>query len=189
MSEVLQNGLKERFEKEIKPALAKELAVTNPFQIPHLTKVVLNMGVGEAAQDSKKLDVALEELTLIAGQKAVPTHAKKSIATFKIRAGMPIGARVTLRRERMYEFLDRLINIALPRIRDFHGFSAKSLDGHGNYSLGLKEQIIFPEINYDRVDKIRGMDVTICTSARDDKAALALLKAINLPIVDGSVSK
>lgn len=182
-NELLKNGLKERFDKEIKEILAKELKVKNSYEIPYLTKVVLNMGVGEAAQDSKKLDVALEELTLIAGQKAVSTFAKKSIATFKIREGMPIGARVTLRKNRMYEFLDRLINIALPRIRDFRGFSEKSFDGHGNYSLGIKEQIIFPEINYDRVEKIRGMDITICTSAKDDRSALALLRAINLPIV------
>lgn len=183
MNDTLKNGLKERFEGTIRDELKKSLNIKNPFEIPQLTKVVLNMGVGEAAQDSKKLDVALEELTLIAGQKAVPTKAKKSIATFKIRTGMPIGARVTLRKERMYEFLDRLINIALPRIRDFHGLSGKSYDGHGNYSFGIKEQIIFPEINYDRVDKIRGLDVTICTTAKDKQAALALLKAINLPIV------
>lgn len=183
MENVLKNGLKQRFENEIVGFLKRSLEIKNPYEIPHITKVVLNMGVGEAAQDSKKLDIALEELTLIAGQKAVPTFAKKSIATFKIRVGMPIGARVTLRKDRMYEFLDRLINIALPRIRDFHGFSAKSLDGHGNYSFGIKEQIIFPEINYDRVDKIRGLDVTVCTTAKNDKATLALLKAINLPIV------
>jgi large subunit ribosomal protein L5 len=179
----MKNGLKERYFSQIRPALAKELGVSNQLEIPVITKVVLNMGVGEAAQDGKILNTALEELSLIAGQHAVPTHAKKSIATYKIRVGMAIGARVTLRRERMYEFLDRLINIALPRVRDFHGFSSKSLDGHGNYSLGIKEQIIFPEINYDRIDKIRGLDVTICTSARDNKSALALLKAINLPIV------
>lgn len=183
MEEFLKNGLKERFKKEIFDALKEGLRIENPYEVPRITKVALNMGVGEAAQDSKKLDVALEELTLIAGQKAVPTFAKKSIATFKIRAGMPIGARVTLRKDRMYEFLDRLINIALPRIRDFRGFSAKSLDGKGNYSFGIKEQIIFPEINYDRVDKIRGLDVTICTTAKDNRSALALLKAINLPIV------
>ncbi|MDR1597872.1 MAG: 50S ribosomal protein L5 [Holosporales bacterium] len=179
----MKNGLKDRYQSEIRPALAKELGVSNPFEVPTITKVVLNMGVGDAAQDSKVLNVALEELSLIAGQRAVPTRAKKSIATYKIRVGMPIGARVTLRRERMFEFLDRLINIALPRVRDFHGFLSKSLDGHGNYSLGIKEQIIFPEINYDRIDKIRGLDVTICTSATNDKSALALLKAINLPIV------
>lgn len=183
MEEFLKNGLKERYKKEIFSALKESLNIKNPYEVPRITKVALNMGVGEAAQDSKKLDIALEELTLIAGQKAVPTFAKKSIATFKIRTGMPIGARVTLRKDRMYEFLDRLVNIALPRIRDFRGFSGKSLDGKGNYSFGIKEQIIFPEINYDRVDKIRGLDVTICTTAKDNRAALALLKAINLPIV------
>lgn len=179
----MKNGLKERFENVIKPALVKEFGFKNRYSIPHVTKVVLNMGVGEASQDSKKLDIALDELTLIAGQKAVPTYAKKSIATFKIRVGMAIGARVTLRRDRMYEFLDRLINIALPRVRDFRGFSSKSFDGHGNYSLGIKEQIIFPEINYDKIDKVRGMDITICTSTDDDKMAYALLRALNLPIV------
>lgn len=178
----MKNGLKYRFENQIKGFLAKELGVKNLYQVPRVSKVVLNMGVGEASQDSKKIDVAVNELTLIAGQKAVPTYAKKSIATFKLREGMPIGVKVTLRNERMYEFLDRLINIALPRIRDFHGFSAKSFDGKGNYSLGIKEQIVFPEINYDKIDKIRGMDVTICTSSDDDKVALALLKALNLPI-------
>jgi large subunit ribosomal protein L5 len=178
----VKNGLKERFEKNIRAAVGKELGVKNVYEIPEVKKVVLNMGVGEAAQDKKKLDIALEELTLIAGQKAVPTFAKKSIATFKIREGMPIGARVTLRKDRMYEFLDRLINIALPRVRDFRGFSTRSFDGHGNYSLGIKEQIIFPEINYDKIDKVRGLDVIICTSARNDETALALLKAINLPI-------
>lgn len=179
----MKNGLKERFENIIKPALLKEHGFKNKYSIPHVTKVVLNMGVGEAAQDSKKLDVAIEELTLIAGQRAVPTFAKKSIATFKIRTGMPIGARVTLRNDRMYEFLDRLINIALPRVRDFRGFSSRSFDGHGNYSLGIKEQIIFPEINYDKIDKVRGLDVTICTSTSDDKLAQSLLRAMDLPIV------
>ncbi|GHS91215.1 50S ribosomal protein L5 [Alphaproteobacteria bacterium] len=179
----MENGLKERFEKEILAQVGKELGVKNKYEIPMIQKVALNMGVGEASQDKKKLEVALEELTLIAGQKAVPTLAKQSIATFKIREGMPIGARVTLRKDKMYEFLDRLINIALPRVRDFHGFSTRSFDGHGNYSLGIKEQIVFPEINYDRVEKIRGLDVTICTNATNDKVALVLLKAINLPIV------
>ncbi|MDR3285306.1 MAG: 50S ribosomal protein L5 [Holosporales bacterium] len=179
---ILKNGLKERFYNEIKPKLAKELGIKNKFQIPYVTKVVLNMGVGEASQDSKKLDVALEELSMIAGQKAVSTKAKKSIATFKIRVGMSIGAKVTLRGDKMYEFLDRLINIALPRVRDFRGFSTRSFDGHGNYSLGIREHIIFPEVNYDKVDKIKGMDVTICTSSNDNKAAFSLLKMLNLPI-------
>ena len=182
MKETLKNGLRERFDSDIKKKLAKELGITNKFQIPEVTKVVINMGVGEAAQDSKKLDTAIEELTLIAGQKAVPTKAKKSVASFKIREGMAIGAKVTLRGDRMYEFLDRLINIALPRVRDFHGFLARSFDGSGNCSFGIKEHIIFPEINYDKVDKIRGMDVTICTSTKDDKSALTLLQMLNLPI-------
>jgi large subunit ribosomal protein L5 len=183
MDAPLVNGLKSRFFGEIRSGVARALGTVNEFAVPVVTKVVLNMGVGEAAQDKKKIDLALDELTLIAGQKAVPTFAKKSIASFKLRVGAPIGARVTLRKDRMYEFLDRLINIALPRVRDFHGFSARSFDGHGNYSLGIKEQIIFPEINYDKVEKIRGLDVTICTSARDDKSALVLLKALRLPIV------
>jgi large subunit ribosomal protein L5 len=179
---VLKNGLKERFHGEIKQRLAKELGITNPFQVPRVVKVVLNMGVGDVAQDSKKFDIALEELTLIAGQRAVPTRAKQSIASFKIRTGMAIGVKVTLRGNRMYEFLDRLINVALPRVRDFHGFSARSFDGHGNYSLGIREQIVFPEINYDKVDKIRGLDVTICTSTNDNKEALLLLQMLNVPV-------
>ncbi|MDR0631221.1 MAG: 50S ribosomal protein L5 [Holosporales bacterium] len=179
----MANGLKERFYSTIAPALSTALGVKNPLEVPAITKVVLNAGVGDAVKDSKVLNTVIEELSLIAGQKAVPTYAKKSIATYKIRVGMPIGARVTLRRERMFEFLDRLINVALPRVRDFRGFSSKSFDGHGNYSLGIKEQIIFPEINYDKIDKIRGLDVTICTSAKDDAVALSLLRAINLPIV------
>jgi large subunit ribosomal protein L5 len=179
----LTNGLKVRFYSTIIPALAEKLGVSNPFEVPTITKVVLNSGVGDAVKDSKTLNIVLDEMSLIAGQKAVKTYAKKSIATYKIREGMPIGARVTLRRDRMFEFLDRLINVALPRVRDFRGFSSKSFDGHGNYSLGIREQIIFPEINYDKIDKIRGLDVTICTSAQSDDVALALLKAINLPIV------
>ncbi|MDR1208434.1 MAG: 50S ribosomal protein L5 [Holosporales bacterium] len=179
----MKNGLKERFYSNIAPALAKELSIKNPLEIPSITKVVLNAGVGDAVKDGKALNVVIDELSLIAGQKAVPTYAKKSIATYKIRVGMQIGARVTLRRDRMFEFLDRLINVALPRVRDFRGFSSRSFDGHGNYSLGVKEQIIFPEINYDKIDRIRGMDVTICTSAKNDTVALSLLRAINLPIV------
>jgi large subunit ribosomal protein L5 len=179
----VKNSLKERFETQIRSSLLETLKFTNPLAVPRITKVVLNMGVGDAVSDSKALNVALSELTLIAGQKAVPTVAKKSIAAFKVRAGMNIGAKVTLRKDRMFEFLDRLINIALPRVRDFHGFSKKSFDGHGNYSLGIKEQIIFPEINYDKIDKVRGLDVTICTNAGNDATALVLLTAINLPIV------
>jgi large subunit ribosomal protein L5 len=172
---------KEQFEKHIKQNLQKELGVTNVFQVPKITKIVINMSVGEAAQDSKKIQFALDDLTAISGQKPVVTKAKKSIAAFKLREGMNIGAKVTLRRDRMYEFLDRLINIALPRVRDFRGLSKKSFDGRGNYSLGIKEQIIFPEINYDKVDKVRGMDITVCTSAQDDESALKLLAALNFP--------
>jgi large subunit ribosomal protein L5 len=177
----MKNGLKERFEKEIKSQLMKELGLKNIHQIPVLEKVVINMCVSEATQDSKKLQSAFEDLTAIAGQKPVITKAKKSIAGFKLREGMNLGAKVTLRKERMYEFLDRLINIALPRVRDFRGLSSKSFDGKGNYTLGLKEQLIFPEINYDKVEKIRGMDITVCTSAGNDEHAHALLKAINFP--------
>ncbi len=170
------------YDTHIKQQLMKDLNMTNPFRVPRVEKIVLNMCVKEAIQDSKKLQSAVDDLTLIAGQKPVITTAKKSIAGFKLREGMKIGAKVTLRKARMYEFLDRLINIALPRVRDFRGLSHKSFDGRGNYAFGIKEQIIFPEINYDKVDKIRGFDVIICTSAHDDKEALALLKALNLPI-------
>lgn len=174
-------GLKLKYEKEIKPKLQKELGIDNVMRLPRVTKVVVNMSVGEAVSDSKKLQSAVEDLIAIAGQKPVITKAKKSIAGFKLREGMAIGAKVTLRNDRMYEFLDRLVNIAMPRIRDFRGLSARSFDGKGNYSLGVKEQIIFPEINYDKVDKVRGFDITICTTASDDKEALALLKAMNFP--------
>jgi large subunit ribosomal protein L5 len=170
------------YDTQIKHQLMKDLNMSNPFRVPRVEKVVLNMCVKEAIQDSKKLQSAVDDLTLIAGQKPVVTTAKKSIAGFKLREGMKIGAKVTLRKARMYEFLDRLINIALPRVRDFRGLPNKSFDGRGNYAFGIKEQIIFPEINYDKVDKIRGFDVIICTSAHDDKEALALLKALNLPI-------
>ena len=174
-------GLKLKYEKEIKPQLMKELELDNVMRLPRVTKVVINMSVGEAVSDSKKLQFAVEELTAIAGQKPIITKAKKSIAGFKLREGMSIGAKVTLRNDRMYEFLDRLINIAMPRIRDFRGLSSRSFDGNGNYSLGIKEQIVFPEINYDKVDKVRGFDVTVCTTAKNDKEALALLKAMNFP--------
>ncbi|MDP3371850.1 MAG: 50S ribosomal protein L5 [Candidatus Paracaedibacteraceae bacterium] len=174
-------GLKLKYEKEIKAQLAKELAIDNVMSLPRVTKVVINMSVGEAVSDSKKLQLAVEELTAIAGQKPVITKAKKSIAGFKLREGMSIGAKVTLRSDRMYEFLDRLVNIAMPRIRDFRGLSSRSFDGKGNYSLGIKEQIVFPEINYDKVDKVRGFDITICTTAKNDNEALALLKAMNFP--------
>jgi large subunit ribosomal protein L5 len=174
-------GLKLKYEKTIKAQLSKELAIDNVMSLPRVTKVVINMSVGEAVSDSKKLQFAVEELTAIAGQKPVITKAKKSIAGFKLREGMSIGCKVTLRSDRMYEFLDRLINIAMPRIRDFRGLSSRSFDGKGNYSLGIKEQIVFPEINYDKVDKVRGFDITICTTAKNDNEALALLKAMNFP--------
>ncbi len=174
-------GLKVKYEKEIKPKLKSELGIDNLMRLPRVTKVVVNMSVGDAVSDSKKLQAAVEDLIAIAGQKPVITKAKKSIAGFKLREGMSIGAKVTLRNDRMYEFLDRLINIAMPRIRDFRGLSARSFDGNGNYSLGVKEQIIFPEINYDKVDKVRGFDITICTTAQNDTEALALLKAMNFP--------
>jgi len=170
------------YRESIREELKKEFNYTNPFEIPSLQKIVINMGVGEAAADQKKLDAALAELTLISGQKPVKTLAKKAIAGFKIRAGLPIGCKVTLRRTRMYEFLDRLVTIALPRVRDFRGIPAnKGFDGRGNFTLGLKEQIIFPEIVYDKVDAIRGMDICFVTSAKTDAEAKALLKGFNLP--------
>jgi large subunit ribosomal protein L5 len=176
------SAAKELYEKKIKKQIMEEMNYKNHFQVPKLEKIVINMTSGEAAHDSKKLQSLVEDLTAISGQKPVITKAKKSIASFKIRENMNIGAKVTLRKDRMYEFVDRLVNIALPRIRDFRGLSKRSFDGKGNYSLGIKEQIIFPEINYDKVDKIRGMDITICTSAEDDSVALKLLQAFNFPI-------
>jgi large subunit ribosomal protein L5 len=173
--------LHEHYENTVKPALIKEFGYTNALQVPRLEKIVLNMGVGEAVNDRKKVEAAAQELTLIAGQKPVITRAKKSIANFKLRDGMAIGCKVTLRRERMYEFLDRLITIALPRVRDFRGASPRSFDGAGNYAIGLKEQIVFPEIDYDKVDEIRGLDVIICTTARTDAEARALLKGFDMP--------
>ena len=173
--------LREHYENTIKPALIKEFGYKNALEVPRLDKIVLNIGVGEAVNDRKKVDAALQELTLIAGQKPVITRAKKSIANFKLRDGMAIGCKVTLRRERMYEFLDRLITIALPRVRDFRGASPRSFDGAGNYAIGLKEQIVFPEIDYDKVDEIRGLDVIICTTARTDAEARALLKGFDMP--------
>jgi large subunit ribosomal protein L5 len=162
--------------------LREEFDYRNIMQVPRLSKITLNMGVGEAANDKKILDYAQNDMTLIAGQKPIVTYARKSIAGFKIREGWPIGCKVTLRRERMYEFLDRLVNIAIPRIRDFRGLSPKAFDGRGNYSLGVREQIIFPEVDYDKIDVIRGMDITITTTARTDKEGLALLKAFDFPI-------
>jgi large subunit ribosomal protein L5 len=173
--------LKERYETEVKPQLQEELGLPSVMQVPRVTKITLNMGVGEAKTDAKALDAALEELTLIAGQQAQVRRATKSIASFKLREGMPVGARVTLRGTRMYEFLDRLSSIALPRIRDFRGLDPGSFDGRGNYSIGIREQIIFPEIDYDKVPSIRGLDVAITTSAHTDEHGQALLAALGLP--------
>jgi len=176
--------LSESFNSEVKPALMSHFKYSNEMQVPKLEKIVINMGVGEASQDKKKIESALEEMTLISGQKPIITRARKSIATYKLRDGMIVGCKVTLRGDRMYEFLDRLVNIALPRVRDFRGISPKSFDGHGNFALGIKEQIVFPEINYDKVDKIRGMDVIICTTAETDEEGLELLKGFNMPITN-----
>lgn len=173
--------LLEVYRKEIVPSLKEKFAYHSVMQVPHIEKITINMGVGEAAADKKILMNAIGDLEKITGQKAVPTLARKSIAGFKIREGWPIGCKVTLRRTKMYEFLDRLITIALPRVRDFRGISARSFDGRGNYSLGVKEQIVFPEIEYDKIDALRGMDITITTSARTNKEAFALLKAFNFP--------
>ena len=173
--------LKRQYEDKIRAALIEEFKYDNPMQVPRIDKIVLNMGVGEAVADRKKVDSAARDLALIAGQKPVLTIARKSISTFKLREGMPIGAKVTLRRSRMYEFLDRLITIALPRVKDFRGLSPKSFDGRGNFALGLKEHIIFPEINYDKVEAIWGMDIIVCTTARTDDEARALLRQFNFP--------
>src|SRR5271169_1108000 len=176
--------LQDHYETTLRPALMQEFGYTNPMQVPRLDKIVVNMGVGEAVQDSKKVEAAASELTAITGQHPVITRAKRSIATFKLREGMPIGCKVTLRRQRMYEFLDRLINVALPRVRDFRGISGKSFDGRGNFALGLKEQIVFPEIDYDRVDAVRGMNVVVTTTARTDAEAKALLKGFDMPFAN-----
>ena len=173
--------LKQQYNDVIKDALVKEFGYANTMQVPRLDKVVLNMGVGEGINDSKKVTAAAADLGLIAGQKPVITKARKSIATFKLREGMPIGAKVTLRKNRMYEFIDRLVNIALPRVRDFRGLNPKSFDGRGNYTLGLKEHIIFPEIDYDKVDDVLGMDIIVCTTAHTDDEARALLQGLNFP--------
>ncbi len=173
--------LKEKYKKDIIPAMMKEFSYNNIMQAPKVQKVVLNVGLGEAIQNIKLLDAAQKELAMITGQKAVVTKAKKSIATFKLRQGMPIGCKVTLRGDAMYEFLDRLISTALPRIRDFRGVSGKSFDGRGNYALGLKEQFIFPEIDYDKVEMVHGLDVIICTSAKTDKESKALLRHLGVP--------
>jgi large subunit ribosomal protein L5 len=173
--------LKKQFRETIAPALVEEFGYKNALEVPRIDKIVLNMGVGEAVADSKKVQSALGDLAKIAGQKPAVTRSRKSIATFKLREGMPIGGKVTLRQQRMYEFLDRLVNVALPRVRDFRGLNPKSFDGRGNYAMGIKEHIIFPEINYDQVDEIWGMDVIVCTTAKSDDEARALLKAFNFP--------
>ncbi|MBE3574796.1 MAG: 50S ribosomal protein L5 [Firmicutes bacterium] len=173
--------LREKYEKDVVPALKERFKYENPMQVPKVAKVVLNMGVGEATQDAKAIDGAVKDLTAISGQKPVVRKARTSIAAFKVRAGQPVGAMVTLRGDRMYDFLDKLFNLALPRIRDFRGVSPKSFDGRGNYSLGVKEQLIFPEINYDDVDAVRGMDITIVTTARTDEEAFELLKGLGMP--------
>lgn len=182
--------LQRRYNDEMRAALREQFGYGNVMQVPRLEKIVINMGVGEAAGDQKKLDAAVAELTLIAGQKPVKTLAKKAIAGFKIREGLPIGTKVTLRRTRMYEFLDRLVTIAMPRVRDFRGLAPnKGFDGRGNFAMGLKEQIVFPEINYDKVDQVRGMDIIFVTTAKTDAEAKALLKAFDLPFLPEAVAK
>ena len=173
--------LREHYNAVVRPALQEAFSYKNPMEVPKIEKIVVNMGVGEASQDKKKMDGAVADLTSISGQKPIITKAKKSVAVFKLREGMMVGTTVTLRRARMYEFLDRLVTIALPRVRDFRGLSDKSFDGNGNYNMGLKEQIVFPEIDYDKVDKIRGMNITICTSAKSDEEAKALLEGFDMP--------
>jgi large subunit ribosomal protein L5 len=176
--------LQEIYKSTIVPALQKEFSYENALEVPKLDKIVINMGVGEAVNDRKKVDAAVADLTLISGQKPVVTKSKKSIAVFKLREGMAIGCKVTLRRERMYEFMDRLVTIALPRVRDFRGLNGKSFDGNGNYALGLKEQLVFPEINYDKIDEVRGMDIIICTTAKTDAEAKALLRGFSFPFIN-----
>ena len=173
--------LQEHYQQVVRPALMQEFSYENPMQVPRLDKIIVNMGVGEAVQDAKKIDAAVGDLTAITGQHPVVIKAKRSIATFKLRQNMPIGVKVTLRRQRMYEFLDRLITVALPRVRDFRGVSPRSFDGRGNYALGLKEQLVFPEIDYDKVDQVRGMDIVIVTTARTDDEARSLLKGFEMP--------
>ncbi len=180
--------LLEEYKNQIRQELKTKLALKNIFEVPKIIKITLNIGVGEGKDDSKLIDKALEDLTLISGQKAIKTISKKAISGFKIRAGMPLGVKVTLRNKIMYEFLDRLVNIAIPRIRDFRGLNKKSFDGNGNFSMGLKEHVIFPEINFDKVDKVRGMDITICTSAKNNNEALELLKSFNMPFKDNQVN-
>ena len=176
--------LKDKYEQEIRPALQEEFGYSNPMRIPRITKVTINVGLGEAVQNVKVVEAAVRDLEAIAGQKVVVTKARKSIAGFKLREGMPIGVKVTLRRDRMFEFLDRLVNIALPRVRDFRGLNPKSFDGRGNYSMGVKEQIVFPEIDYDKVDTVRGMDIIVVTTAKTDDEARELLKRFQFPFVN-----
>tara|TARA_B100000963_G_scaffold227420_1_gene198371 strand:+ start:517 stop:1068 length:552 start_codon:yes stop_codon:yes gene_type:complete len=176
------------YKNQIQKDLQSKLSMSNVYSVPKLEKIILNMGIGEAKDDSKLIDKAIEDLSLISGQKAVKTNSKKAISGFKIRAGMALGAKVTLRNKIMYEFLDRLVNIAIPRIRDFRGLNPKSFDGNGNYSLGIKEHVIFPEINFDKIDKVRGLDITICTSSNNDKDSLELLKSFNMPFKDNNIN-
>ena len=180
--------LSELYKKTITNDLMSKLNIKNIHEVPKIYKIILNMGIGEAKDDSKIVDKAVEDLSLISGQKAVKTKAKKAISGFKIRAGMPLGAMVTLRNRIMYEFLDRLINIAFPRIRDFRGLNIKSFDGKGNYSMGIKEHIIFPEINFDKIDKVRGLDITICTSSKNNEQAIELLKSFNMPFRNENIN-
>lgn len=176
--------LHEHYDQVLKPALREQFNYANALQVPKLQKIVINMGVGEAIDDAKKMDSAVNEMTLISGQRPVVIKARKSVATFKLREGTAVGCKVTLRRDRMYEFLDRLVNIALPQVRDFRGLARSSFDGHGNYSLGIKEQIVFEEIDYDNVDEMRGMDIVLVTSAKSDEEGAALLKGFDLPLRD-----
>lgn len=177
----MANSLKEKYVNEVQPALIKKFDFTSPMQVPKIDKIVLNMGVGDAVSNSKNLDEAVEELKLISGQKPVITKAKKSIAGFRLREGMSIGTKVTLRGERMFEFLDKLINVSLPRVRDFRGVSSKAFDGRGNYTLGIREQLIFPEIDYDQVNRVRGLDIVIVTTAQNDEEGRALLSQLGMP--------
>lgn len=183
MSDKYVPRMRSKYDTDIAKAMTEKFGYKNALEVPRIEKIVLNMGVGEATQDKKKVEQAASEMELIAGQKPVVTKAKKSIAQFKLREGMPIGAKVTLRRERMYEFLDRLVTIALPRVRDFRGLNPKSFDGRGNYAMGLKEQLVFPEINYDRIDKVRGMDIIVTTTAKTDDEARELLRLFGFPFI------
>ena len=184
MADKVEPRLRTRYQKDVVPALMKRFGYTNTMQVPRLKKVVVNMGLGEATQNPKLVDAAVAELAAITGQKPLVIKSKKAIANFKLRRGLPVGCKVTLRGARMYEFLDRLVTIALPRVRDFRGLSGKSFDGRGNYALGIKEQIVFPEIDYDKIDAVRGMDIVICTTAKSDKEAKALLKGFDLPFLN-----